>query len=469
MLLVTGVLATLAVGGALKLITDRGWLDGVLDRDYYGARRITRVEFVIGALVCALIVVPVTVVLGNKLALSNNLTYHEYWSGYEVTANRNDVECHRDGSCRYTYRCDPYEVTEIVTVMNADGKGSHTETRTHTEYHHCPESTVEWNFSIDTTLGHFDIETTFPDNAQPWRGDRVRGDVRQGTPPFWQAASDRIQRGDPGPVTVRKDYENYLLASQSSILHKHSADVEQFRPILPAPSSGLRDYYYADKAYFVAGAGADERAWSDAVMRFNAAFGSDLQGDLHVVIARLGADVADTFTGALEAYWTGPTFGRDALSKNALVVVLGTDGTTVTWVRAFTGMPRGNEALLADLQRELKGKPLDPATVVGAPKGTITDGQFAGLSLSHGVIESQVWGVDRFARVCMKCAGSSVGGYTYLGGEIQPTTGQKVLIVGVAVLFSLIVWAALVAIGTKEDDHDDNDRGRVPASRIELS
>jgi hypothetical protein len=454
-LLIEGVVIVLLVGLAIKLVLDRAWLDDWISdlSGTPGIKRITWWEFLAGALICSVLVVPFAVKIGNQWALNNQLTYHEYWNGYETAAVRSETECHRDGACEFTYRCDPYEVTEVVTVPNADGKGSHTEIRTHTEYHSCPEATVEWDFAVRTTLGDYHIERTFPDNPTPFRGDSVRGDVRHGTPPFWQAAADRIGHGDPGPVTVRKDYKNYILASQSTILHKFSGDIDQYRPVMPAPSSGIRDFYYADKAYGIGENLGPE--WSAAVSRFNAAFGTDLQGDLHVVVVGPGTtNDPDSFVGALNAYWTGPQFGQNALSKNALVVVLGTDGQTVQWARAFTGMPRGNEALLTDLQRSLQGRRFDARELIGGPVGQVKDGKYTGVAHQHGTIEDAVWGVHQFARVCMTCKQEGGSGFTYLGAEIQPTTAQKLVILSAAVFVSLLVWAAFIIIGTGEPSND---------------
>lgn len=444
MLLIMGFLIALITGLALMW----GASTGVIDEWFATPKRITWLEYGIGAVICCFVVVPFTIAAGNKWALSNNLQYHEFWSGYETAALRADTECHRDGACQYTYQCDPYEETYTISVTDADGKGSHTETRTRTVYHSCPEATVEWDFTIKTTLGDYHIERTFEDNPQPYRGDSVRGDVRHGAPPFWQDALDHLNASDPRPVTVKKDYKNYILASQSTILHKFSADVTTYKTSLPKPASTkpVFNLYYADKAYFV-GTPA-QPGWQEAVMRFNGAFGSDLQGDLHVVIVGTGVTTSpDDYTGALNAYWTGPELDRDDISKNALIVVIGTDGSTVQWARAFTGMPRGNEGLLLDIQRELKGKPLDPAVLIGRPVGKIDNGKFTGVTRGQGVLEQQVWGANQFKRVCMQCGQQGSGGFTYLGSEIQPTTAQKWAIMSLSTFVSLLVWVAFILIG----------------------
>lgn len=463
MLLIIGILAALLAGALVKTIAGTGWVD----QWYVGhvEKRITWTEFLIGAAICSIIVVPFTAFVGNKIALASNLTYHEFWNGYEVSADRSDTECHKNGSCHFVYDCDPHPVVKTRTVPDADGKGSHTETYVETEYDSCPEATVEWEFQVRTTLGTFFVERTFPTDAQQYRGSHgLRDSVRRGVPPFWQAAADRIARGDPGPVTVKKDYDNYILASQSTILHKFSADLDQYRSILPAPANtrDVRDLYYTDKAYFVnMPAGPDLRAWSDAVMRFNAAFGSDLQGDLHLILVGADTVAPDQFTGALNAYWTSKTFDRDAISKNSLVVVVGTDGTTAKWVRAFTGMPRGNEQLLADIQRELSGKPLDPATLIGVPVGKIgADGKFETVVHSSGLLETQTWGPDEFARVCMTCAQEGGGGFTYLSGDIEISDGQRAAILAAAFVLSLIVWTVFVLIGNGNQEEDSDRTGR---------
>lgn len=444
-----GFLIALGSGLALKTIADRGVFDTT------NILRITWLEYAIGAAICCIIVVPFTVFVGNKIALSNNLTYREFWSGYETAAVREDTECHRDGACRYTYNCDPYEVT-IYHPAVTDAKGntvSPAYTTTETHYHSCPEATIEWDFTIKTTLGDFHIERTFTDQPVPFRGDSVRGDVRRGAPPFWQDALDHLNAGDPRPVTVRKEYKNYILASQTSILRKYSGQLDQYRSVLPAPAKDIHDYYYADKAYFIGTPALP--GWQEAVMRFNAAFGSDLQGDLHVVVVAASVtNNPDEFTGALNAYWTSTTFGRNALSKNGLVVVLGTDGSKVTWARAFTGMPRGNEDLMLDIQRELVGKPMDPASVLGHPVGVLKDGKVDSIKNGTGALESQVWGVHRFARVCMECGQKGAGGFTYLGSEIEPTSGQRWAIFSVATVLSLLVWAAFILIGTSNKERE---------------
>lgn len=447
MLLIMGVLVALIVGAALMWVASTG----IIDEWFATPKRITWLEFGIGAAVCCFIVVPFTIAAGNKWALSNNLRYHEFWSGYETAALRGDTECHRDGSCQFTYDCDPYIVT-IHHPATYDSKGNQTSAAYDTDethYHSCPEATVEWDFTINTTLGSYHIERTFADDPQPYRDSHgLRGGVRHGAPPFWQDALNHLNVGDPRPVTVKKDYKNYILASQSTILHKFSADVAAYKASLPKPASTqpVHDFYLADKAYFV-GTPA-QPGWNEAVMRFNAAFGSDLQGDLHVVVVGSGVAVApDAYAGALNAYWTGPELDRDDISKNALVVVIGTDGSTVQWARAFTGMPRGNEALLLDIQRELKGKRLDPTLLIGNPVGKLDNGKFAGVTRGQGVLEQQVWGTNQFKRVCMECGQQGSGGFTYLGSEIQPTTGQKWAILSLATFLSVLVWVAFVLLG----------------------
>lgn len=447
-LMIWAFLLTLLAGEAVNLVC----LTGVFNAS--GPKRINWKEFLIGAAICALVIVPGTVIVGRKIALNNNLQYHEFWSGYEVSADQTDTECHRDGSCQFTYNCDPYIVT-IHHSATYDSKGNMTSPAYDTEethYHSCPEATHEWDFSINTTLGNYHIERTFPTDAQLFRGDHgLSGNVRVGVPPFWQDASDHLKAGDPRPVTVKKTYDNYLLASQDSILHQFSDAVDKYKSVLPAPAStkDVYNFYYANKEYSI---GTDPGpGWNEALMRFNAAFGSELQGDLHVVIVGDGVTSdPDEFTGALNAYWTGTKFNRDALSKNGLVVVLGAKDGKVAWSRAFTGMPLGNEALITDLRNDLKGLPLTPDAILGTPKGQLQGNKFTGITHTAGAIEKDVWGTHKFARISMSGKHGG-GGFGYLSSEIQPSTGQKFWILFTATFFSLIIWGAFVALGVEEE------------------
>src|SRR5262249_8758701 len=153
--------------------------------------------------------------------------------------------------------------------------------------------------------------------------------------------------GNPGPVTAREDYDNYILASQSSILHKFSGSIDQYKKdgVLPKISHDILSPYYASRVYFV---GVNPPGdWQWYINKYDAALGVSLQGDLHLVIVdanKVGSP--DDYSQALIAYWQSQEFGKDALSKNGIVVVVGTkDGQTVAWARAGTGMPVGNEAL----------------------------------------------------------------------------------------------------------------------------
>lgn len=449
----------LIVGAILGLIAWRVTIrfDGESYGGGYGKphktfRRMGWAGFAVG-MVSIVLLGSIAGAVGERWAKDNQLTYNEFLNGYETEAIQLTQPCERDGGCKRNYDCDPYEVA--VQNSSTDSKGNTTYYTTYeTHYHSCPYATEEWTFVIKTSLKQdFTISADgFATNPQQYRGDRgIPGGIQIGVPEFWAQAKARIDSGNPGPVTVQSTYKNYILASQSSILRKFSGAMEDFKTknMLPGlststPGYGITAPYVGTKTYFVQGL-PNQDQWRAAVNQFDSALGTDLQGDMHVVFVPKDTD-KDQYKGALTAYWTGPEMEKNGLSKNGIVLVIGTDGKTSSWVKAFTGMPGGNEAMLTELE-SLKNLDLsDPAKLLGTPKGII-NGEKKVKEIVHtqGQIESIVWGANKFQRVCMVCetAGDKGQGFAYLDADIEPTTGQVYTILFVSALLFALMWGGV--------------------------
>lgn len=422
--------------------------------DWRGTRlSITWQEFGIAAAIMLCIVIPLTAWSGKQLAFQNAVTYNEFWNGWEKKANCIKIDCYRDGPCHHEYQCDPYTVQVPYDCSYYVGSGkdrrrvSKTCYRTETRYHDCPYTTHEYTYTVDTTIGDYTIAShwlpTNP-NQHRWRTFKsVPSSLPSGVPAFWQAAKDRLDSNNPGPVTSRKTYSNLILASQHTILKQFSADIEKYKQsgLLPTITSQVQNVYYADRAYSV-GVNVPGN-WQGAVAKFNAAMGYELQGDMHLVfVDAKRVSNPDNYIGALVAYWQSEEFGKDALSKNGFVVVIGTaDGKTVDWSRALTGMPEGNEALLIEIRDKLKGTELTPEGLLGYPNGSVAGGSVKVVH-AQGALEKLVWGPNKFDRVHMK-------DYGYLTHEIQPTGWQVFWIYFVAVLFGCIAWGICIGVGER--------------------
>lgn len=443
MMVVVGIVLVLLAGAAVKFGADR-WGEGYA---------ITAREFAVGAVVCSLVVVPLVVVVGTKVAKGNQLKYNEFWGGFERAATKDVTPCDRDGPCVHEYDCDPYTVTETYTeseYAGTDAKGNAqyrtvTKTREVTKYHACPYATEEWTFRVETDFdGYTVVDHGFADEPREWRGGHgIPGDVFRGTPQEWIDSKAAIEAGTPFGVTTRHKYDNYILASQNSILKTYADDVDTYaaKGWLPDMAKSTDGRQRAQKFHAVK-MKADTAAWDAALGRFNGYLGTKRQGDLHVVAVSSRAVIRpDDYAGALNAYWTGKRFSRNALSKNGVVLVLGvTGGGNVEWARMFTGMPVGNERVATEVRSALKDVPFTPEAVLGtATPSSPGDGAFAKVVL----------GDPGFVRICMTCndKGETGGGFSYLNSEIQPTRGQKTVIYLVALLLSLAVWGALVAVG----------------------
>jgi hypothetical protein len=413
--------------------------------------RIDKQELTIATIALLLVIVPLVSWIGTKVSITNQVTFNESWGGWEVSAEWQRIRTYRDGPMRHSYKGDPYQVWIDTSYTDSEGK-RHSEGHYETRYHDIPYTSEEWTFVIHTTLGDYVIaDRNLPDppNAYRFRSYKAVPDgIGQiGVPDFWRAADNRLKAGNPGPVTARMEYKNYILASQSSILRRASGDIDQYTKdgLLPKINSSVHGYYFQDRAYFVGTHPAGD--WQGAINRFDAALGSSLQGDLHLVIVDANKVTnPNNYQLALMAYWQSGVFEKDALSKNGIVVIVGSeDGRTVKWARAATGMPAGNEEMVLDIQNNLKGVALTPEAILGSPR--VAKPGSSQIVHTNGALENTLWGPHAFVRVRMDGHGKNGVGYAYLLRELEPTGWQRFWILFVTGLLSIVVWGVCIAHG----------------------
>lgn len=467
-----GVLIAALAGLALKVILDYAETEA----------EISWPEYFLGLLVISLVLTPLIVWSGLSVAKSNNLKFNEYRNGWELQAIAEPIECTRDGPCWYEYDCDPYIVMVSYECMCSTDKDGHetcsTCWRPETRYHDCPYVTVETSYYVQTTLSNHTIaEHRLPANPGSSRWEPYRrvslpqyiiDKAGVGEPPFWKAVDDRVRAGRPGPVTARATYDNYILASDSTILAQYSGVVEKLlaEKMLPKLSSDIYSYYMANKAYSAGiNLRADMKSWSERVAYLDAALGPELQGDLHLVLVndadlRKAGSTPDEYILALKAYWQNPKyFEKNALSKNAIVAVVGTkDGQSVNWSRAITGMPLGNERMLTEIRNGLEGVDFTPDAVVGNIRGyfAVYGKKVKSAEETSGRLSSIIWGRQlpetRFRRVSMtaKDPDDFGRGFTYLANEVKLTNFQRGMILFLSLLGCGAVWLAAVIHGRRD-------------------
>lgn len=340
--------------------------------------------------------------------------FHQFLNGTVVKADVSPTSCTRDGNCEYTYSCDPYTV--MVPVTTTDSKGnSHTTYVEETRYHSCPYVTVEYHYSTLDSIGNV---VTFPTAiaAQPVEyrgGEGVPDDLPRGAPQPWQLAHNALAQGRGLPMTVDNTYSNYILASDQQLLKASSNDVARLLKanLLPTPTvkpeDPIHDQYDADKVQFVGFKPSNAKQWQNSVMQLNAALGSKLRGDLHIVVvqdSKLPRGVsAEDYKNALKAYWLN-SLDKYAFAKNGILVVMGVNSahTAVEWARSDTGMPVGNGAMTEWLDSDLLGKRFSPSALMGDTYAAVTNGK-AHYVIGHGVIPQAVMVKFPFARACMSC------------------------------------------------------------------
>jgi hypothetical protein len=297
-------------------------------------------------------------------------------------------------------------------------------------------------------LKDFDIAShRFPENPQEhrWRDgvdipDGVIESAGIGAPEYWKIVDARIKKDSPKYATIVKEYDNYILATEKNILKQYSGEVERFKglKLFPSISTGPSEYYTPNKCYFV-GSIESQNIWSDKASYFGSALAEAKTGDFHLVLINNKTinQNPDAYAIALKAYWMDiNNFGKHALPKNTLVLLLGTeDNKTLLWARAFTGMPMGNEELTAAI-RNLKGEKFDPIVLLGDIKRTVSKGTVR----SNGVIENIVF--SQYKRVSMKAEQKyDVGnGFKYLFNEVEPTDKAKAFMIILTIILGLIGW-----------------------------
>src|SRR5262249_49189132 len=140
--------------------------------------------------------------------------------------------CSRDdGSTKHTYQGEPYQVWVDTSYTDSKGK-YHKEGHWETRYHTIPYTTAERDYVVDTTLGPVVIaDRNFPPNPSQYQFKAVvavpSSPSETGSPIFWDQAKHRIEVDrDPGPVTMKHDYTNYILAVHEDVQREHSGSVE---------------------------------------------------------------------------------------------------------------------------------------------------------------------------------------------------------------------------------------------------
>lgn len=446
-IILLSMIIILTIGLITKFI-----LDFYKVKDVYGKTyTISWFEFIIIFFIFIIIIVPFVTKFGYEIAKKNKMKYYEYWNGWETSVEINKTCCTRNGSCKWEYDCD-YHVDTYSCNCGKNG----CKTCTRVDHEHCPYVDTEYKYIINTTIGSFVIDSgRFPENPQNHRW-REREKIPQniidragvGEPEFWSLARKRIDNGKPGWATKTSVYNNYIFASEDKLLNQFSDKIDLYKNnrLLPPIPSSIKDFYHSDKVSFVKVSNIDTNLWNDRLGYLNSAFGEELQGDIKIVIVndKLISN-PDEYVISLRAYWQQTKiFGKYSLPKNSLVIIFGTDGKNITWSKAFTGMPLGNEELIVAIS-SLKGSELDPIKILGNVERKIDKDKVITVH-SMGLLENLINGFSdkstKFKRISMssKDKFDNGTGFKYLIKEINPSKKQKVFIIIICVFLSIICW-----------------------------
>lgn len=477
MLLILSIIVPLSIGILLMVATRQyAWT-------YRGTVvRLTRLKFSIVAVLTLIVAILVTVVWGPGAAQAQAAHgYQQFLNGSIVNTRSEKYQCTRDGSCQQTYQCDPYYVTVVYAEQvpaGTDAKGNTiyttvVKTREELHYHDCPYATAEYSYWLDDSLGRTITVAShiFAGHPRQWRsGAGIPGTVATGIPTAWLTSQARLAQHDAEPVTLIGSYTNYILPSSDAVLRQYSASIDSYRRagLLLAHTAKLaqHDMFYdygrqAQKIQFVGLQPTDLATWQDRLMRFNAALGSVLRGDLHIVVVPgVKINSPDDYVNALQAFWLND-LGKWGFPKNGILVVIGTtaDGSHIAWARAQTGMPVGNGEMRSAISLRLPNAMFNPDSILGKITADVqpqASGKFVvHYTHSSALLDSIMFSQYPFARACMACTskGDSGTGFVYLSDTIPVPMSSQIWMFIIVLLVSLIGWTTAVLI---------NPRSRTP-------
>jgi hypothetical protein len=436
-------------------------LIGKLSQKFWGHRRIllTRKVQIICLGISSLAVAPLTTVILYQTDHYQRLTFHEYYNGVETGTEAISTVCQEDGLCVHTYPCHYYTVHHPGYYTGTGEDRTYHPGYDEVRHHDCPYSQQEQDWVIHSTVGDFVVaQHRFPSPVRPWDQavpipQSVLDDAGVGIPPEITIAQQRIDQGDPRPATKIDNYINYILASDNVLVRVPDDQVIKYHQanLLPSLTSNIVDVDQANKVHFVGFSPPDVQAWQDAMMRLNMEAGSlspvTTRFDIQLVCinsATIPEASANGYTTALNAYWESSVFGKAALPKNMAVVVIGTDGKTVSWARGFTLIPTGNGTMWSDLQDFAPGTAFTPQALIGEPRAQLSRNASGAVGVTivptQGELEMVlIRGPHHFVRQHMTDRHAGSVGYQFLEGDIQPSFWTCVCIFLVTVLITGIV------------------------------
>jgi hypothetical protein len=456
-------------------------LDRLRSRNILGElQRITLFEYALVAGLMTVVIIPTVTMVGKKMSVNKIVTYEQFLNGIEIGADPDTTVCYGGKSgnsassgqsnCEYTYVSGSYSYddTYLDEECSTDSNGNQTcnfVTKCCVTEHadiHTPYATTEATYSIRRSVNFKEIEpfyfkgTYIGLDAKQYGKKPIPANLPRGAPPDWLDAKAHLDAGDARGFTTLGEYPNYILASGDEVLAPYSADIDRYLEanMLPAHTAGIMkdpitgpSKSVARKLSFVGMTVPNEAEWQAALMRFNAALGLKLQGDLHVVMVdstKVTTQESVTYLNALKAYWQGPTFGKRALAKNGVILAIGVaDNSSVAWAEASTGMPFGNEGMAQYIRDNLPGTAFTPAAIFGSPRTALSGKKVSvALTPTRGALEHIMFEQAPFARPSMSCEDDEDGcvGYKDLLSTIEPTRAQKTWMLVITTVLALGLW-----------------------------